>query len=62
MKKRFSNSVTDKIDLFPEPVITTNIDGSSKISSKTGAFFTIILIAILASYTGFHIQTMISYS
>ena len=62
MKKRLTNSVTEKIDLFPEPVITTNMDGSTKISSKTGAFFTIVLIAILTTYTGLRIQIMITYS
>ena len=62
MKKDFTKKVTDTIDIFPAPVITTNIDGNSKISSKTGAFFTIVVVAILSAFAVVHLQTMIHYS
>ena len=59
MKKDFIKRVIEKIDYFPEPVISSNIEGNPKITSKTGAFFSIILIAILVSYAGVRFQTMI---
>jgi len=58
MKKGFIKRITEKIDIFPEPVISSNIEGNPKIPSKTGAFFSIILIAILVSYAGVRFQTM----
>ena len=50
MKKDFIRRVTDSVDLFCEPVISTNIYGNSKIYSKTGLFFTILALAILSTY------------
>ena len=62
MKKDFIKRVTDSLDMFSEPVISSNIDGNSKISSKTGVFFTLIAIAIQLSYAILHLQTMISFN
>ena len=59
MKKDFIKRVTDSLDMFSEPVISSNIDGNSKISSKTGVFFTLVTLAILSSYAVLHLQTMI---
>ena len=62
MKNNFVTRVTKKLDLFPEPVITININGNSTISSKTGVFFTLVLFVALFSYAGIRLQTMILHS
>ena len=59
MEKDFIKRVTDSIDIISELVIFANIDGNSKISSKTGVFFTLVTLAILSSYAVLHLQTMI---
>jgi len=59
MKKEFIKKVTESFDLFSESVISSNIDGNSKISSKTGVFFTVAALSILSSYAVVRFHTMI---